>query len=101
SFVGLHRRDAYIRTLTARGRQNGAHTVRPMLVLAQVHVDPRAELSAKDAVYELKSDGIGIILRRGQLRAKNHALPRSRTVDQVDHVLLWLPYVRHSFQIGR
>ena len=67
-----------------------------MLVLAQIHVDARAELSAEDAIYELKSNGIGIILRRRQLRAEISRSARTRTIDQIHHVLFRFRNLRHG-----
>ena len=64
-----------------------------MLVFAQVHVDARAEGPAEDVVDQLDRHGVRIVARRRQQAAKDQALSRAGSVDQVDIGLIGQLYV--------
>ena len=61
-----------------------ARTVGPVLVLAQVHVDPRDEAAAQNGVDGLEGHVVGVRARRRQLDRHDQRLLGAGAVDEED-----------------
>jgi len=57
-----------------------------MLVFAQVHVDPGAEVPTKYVIHEFERYLIGIVERRRELRSQNQTLTRAGTIEKIDGI---------------
>ena len=82
--IGLDRRRQQPRPLPERLRQARARAVRPVLLLAQVHVDARRERAAEHGIRGVELDAVRRKARGHQLADEDRRLLRARPVEQVD-----------------
>src|SRR5712664_3565301 len=94
--IRLHRRLHHPGAVAARKLKRRASAVRPVLVLAQVHVYAPAERSAQNVVPDSQRNFLRVVARRCDRSRQDKRLRRARFIDQIYFGLFRCRYVRNA-----